>query len=129
MNFKAFKIWYTDYEVTGNTYEEWERAPEDNVQVVVLYSHDGEKVIATDKNTYALTEDMRIDGRASAKKLGTNIPDKDFASIKKKAEKDDGSSWIWGDTVIKHVPDLGGKMIDVPNGDRNTTLSKQKGSK
>lgn len=131
----AFKVWYADYAITGDTFEEWERAESDGVQVVAFYlkekDKDGKpvKILAHGKDEYALNRQMQLDPNSQIKKTGTNISNKNYEKVIKSAEEDSGKDWILPGVIIKQTPDFGGKMIDVPEGDRGETLSKNRGSK
>lgn len=132
---RAFKIWYADYSVTGDTIAEWERASNDDVQVVAFYFDEkydnGEHVrlLSYGKDEYSLNKFMELDPDAPAKKKGTNVSDKTFNKVLEEAKADKGLDWILPNVTLKQTPDFGGKMIDIPEGDRSKTLSKNRGKK
>lgn len=62
----AFKIWYPDKVIRGVTYQDWCGAPDDNVQVVMLYfeKRDGlgryTRLYSSGCTHYLMTPDMKL---------------------------------------------------------------------
>lgn len=119
--FKAFKIWYSDTQVVGYTQEDWDNAPAEDVQVVVVfyeeevalgihfsdaymgmdeYSFNGKKVYAKEYSKESGSYGNRLYG---TKKLGAYMSDEDYRNIMHVAVNDEPAEIYAEATVTSKV--------------------------
>ncbi len=104
----AFKIWYSDSEVEGHSYDDWVNAPDDDVQVVMLYFEQRDaqgrptRLYSSGCDNYGLTKDMQFSSSlddpskvAGHTKSGKYMNWKQLAKLEKTTYEDWGQEWLW----------------------------------